>query len=50
MADGFERGLQSSLKSYGPDDPQRTIDFYWMQKHVSISHNEPHVQSHNENS
>lgn len=37
LNEGFEKGLESSMLTYGPDDPQRTIDFYWMQKKVNIS-------------
>lgn len=36
LADGFDKGLENSMLSYGPDDPQRTIDFYWMQRKVKI--------------
>lgn len=34
LADGFDKGLENSMLSYGPDDPQRTIDFFWMQRKV----------------
>lgn len=36
LADGFDKGLEQSMLSYGPDDPQRTIDFYWMQRKVNF--------------
>lgn len=34
LADGFDKGLENSMHSYGPDDPQRTIDTNWMQRNV----------------
>lgn len=34
LADGFDKGLENSMLTYGPDDPQRTIDFFWMQRKV----------------
>lgn len=31
---GFENGLARTMLNYGPDEPQRTLDFYFMQKNV----------------
>lgn len=35
LADGFDKGLENSMLSYGPGDPQHTIDFFWMQRKVN---------------
>lgn len=35
LAYGFDKGLQNSMLAYGPDDPTRTGDFFWMQETVS---------------
>lgn len=35
LAYGFDKGLQNSMLTYGPDDPTRTGDFFWMQENVS---------------
>lgn len=37
LTDGFDKGLENSMLSYGPDDPTRTIDFFWMQRKVNLS-------------
>lgn len=34
LADGFDKGLENSMLTYGPDDTTRTIDFMWMQRKV----------------
>lgn len=34
LADGFEKGLENSMITFGPDDPTRTVDFFWMQRKV----------------
>lgn len=39
LADGFDKGLENSMLSYGPDDPQRTIDFFWMQRKLKCCGN-----------
>lgn len=36
LADGFDKGLTNSMLSNSIDDPQRTIDFNWMQRSVNI--------------
>lgn len=37
LASGIDKGLQNSMLAYGPDDPKRTDEFFWMQKSVSES-------------
>lgn len=36
LADGFDKGLEDSMRSNSIDDPQRNIDFNWMQRKVNI--------------
>lgn len=36
LADGFDKGLEDSMRSNSIDDPQRSIDFNWMQRKVNI--------------
>lgn len=31
LADGFDKGLEISMN---PDDPQRNLDIYWVQRNV----------------
>ncbi|XP_055296019.1 tetraspanin-7-like isoform X2 [Sitodiplosis mosellana] len=32
LADGFDKGLEDAMRTNSIDDPQRTIDFNWMQR------------------
>lgn len=36
LADGFDKGLEIGMISNSIDDPERTIDFNWMQRKVNI--------------
>lgn len=36
LADGFDKGLEDSMRANSIDDPQRNIDFNWMQRKVNI--------------
>ncbi|XP_031617193.1 tetraspanin-7-like [Contarinia nasturtii] len=39
LADGFDKGLTNSMLSNSVDDPQRTIDFNWMQRNLKCCGN-----------
>lgn len=36
LANGFDKGLEDSMRSNSIDDPLRNIDFNWMQRKVNI--------------